>query len=425
MGSGGDTDRPTTKPRSTMWIIPSTVSAFVRAQECSISESSSPSSISDREPVLWVTVNGKAAQRPCSWPGWKKRAWSQRLFGAVNWNTSRANCLLEKWLQELPGSLALPFRAQENNLGRRMSDGYCPPYSSVFAKQDANGCFLKTSEGCFLQMMGMPSEKFSGSWPSSGSMLNGRCFQVERWGPAWKELASSSWPTARAEDAESCGNHPGASDSLTGVAKNWPTPRCNTGPDSSERHASLCGISRTWPTPKAGDDGTTGTQSKMNPKAGRQLREEARNWPTPASRDYKGDYSDEAMIRKDGKTRDDLLPNVASRWTTPTAHDVAERGSGQKPCAKAGNACLPQGCENMGNQEQLEFSRPVLHPSNGNQYSKTSRTLRRRLNPVFVSWLMGWPIWWTHPEPINCARREMELWRSKLLQRLSIFFGGS
>lgn len=33
-----------------------------------------------------------------------------------------------------------------------------------------------------------------------------------------------NWPSARAEDAESAGNHPGATDSLTGATKNWPSP---------------------------------------------------------------------------------------------------------------------------------------------------------------------------------------------------------
>jgi hypothetical protein len=35
------------------------------------------------------------------------------------------------------------------------------------------------------------------------------------------ESASSSWPTARAEDSECCGNHPGVQDSLGGATRNW------------------------------------------------------------------------------------------------------------------------------------------------------------------------------------------------------------
>jgi hypothetical protein len=41
------------------------------------------------------------------------------------------------------------------------------------------------------------------------------------------QQAARQWPTARSEDAESCGNHPGATDSLTGAARQWPTPVSN------------------------------------------------------------------------------------------------------------------------------------------------------------------------------------------------------
>jgi hypothetical protein len=42
-------------------------------------------------------------------------------------------------------------------------------------------------------------------------------------GIAAQEMARL-WPWARAEDAESAGNHPGATDSLTGASKTWATP---------------------------------------------------------------------------------------------------------------------------------------------------------------------------------------------------------
>jgi hypothetical protein len=35
----------------------------------------------------------------------------------------------------------------------------------------------------------------------------------------------ANWPTARQEDSERAGNHPEATDSLTGVTNNWPTPQ--------------------------------------------------------------------------------------------------------------------------------------------------------------------------------------------------------
>ena len=49
--------------------------------------------------------------------------------------------------------------------------------------------------------------------------------------PSYREC---QWPTARAEDSESCGNHPGAVDSLTGATSQWQTPRAYShGEDSN------------------------------------------------------------------------------------------------------------------------------------------------------------------------------------------------
>ena len=62
-------------------------------------------------------------------------------------------------------------------------------------------------------------------------------------------------------------------------------------------------------------------------------------WPTPCTRDYKGANAEGSLIRKDGKSRLDQLPNDVVHRDTPEP-------SGQ-------------------------------------------------LNPAWVEWLMGWPIGWT------------------------------
>jgi len=40
-------------------------------------------------------------------------------------------------------------------------------------------------------------------------------------------------------------------------------------------------------------------------------------WPTPTQRDYKGTSAEEGLIRKDGKSRMDQLPNAVKFWPTP------------------------------------------------------------------------------------------------------------
>lgn len=73
------------------------------------------------------------------------------------------------------------------------------------------------------------------------------------------ENVARNWPTARAEDAESCGNHPGATDSLTGAARLWRTPDAPTTGGVRTRSKS-CGQGHQvvlaeqaihWPTPAA------------------------------------------------------------------------------------------------------------------------------------------------------------------------------
>jgi hypothetical protein len=103
-----------------------------------------------------------------------------------------------------------------------------------------------------------------------------------------------------------------------------------------------------WPTPTFQDAD----------KATKQYRENHQNnltamvfnpdkmFPTPTTRDYKGGYKTESLIRKDGKSRAlDALPNA------------------------------------------------VLD-------GKGTETAIGQLNPNWVEWLMGWPLGWTDLKPL-------------------------
>jgi hypothetical protein len=68
---------------------------------------------------------------------------------------------------------------------------------------------------------------------------------------------AASWPTARAEDAESFGNHPGKMDSLTGIAKAWPGP--------SLSHAVQTGVFSHHRQTDNGTTSTNGSCRRLNP----------------------------------------------------------------------------------------------------------------------------------------------------------------
>lgn len=72
---------------------------------------------------------------------------------------------------------------------------------------------------------------------------------------------AAMWPTIRAEDAESAGNHPNATDSLNAVAKQWPTAGANDHKDSlriGQRRGQLDEAAESlWQTPQTMGGGST------------------------------------------------------------------------------------------------------------------------------------------------------------------------
>jgi hypothetical protein len=101
---------------------------------------------------------------------------------------------------------------------------------------------------------------------------------------------------------------------------------------------------------------------------------ECGSWPTPATRDYKGGHSPSAIIRKDGKSRMDILPNVVA-YGGLTIQQLS---------------ALPQGSSERAQQ----------------------------LNPLWVEWLMGWCIGWTDLKPLETDKfHSVQQWHSLFLQK--------
>jgi hypothetical protein len=179
-------------------------------------------------------------------------------------------------------------------------------------------------------------------------------------------------------------------------ARIWPTPAAQQYGGTAEQHlarkAKMKGGARTtvtelnaavqmWQTPRAGQHGQHGQPGMHNGKPD-ALEPQVKQWATPTSRDYKGS-SATSITRADGKSRLDLLDY----------------------------------------QAEQSFRPAPTTPTPGAPSSSSGPTSRPRLNPAFACWLMGWPEWWTHPEPISCAASAMELWRSKLQRQLDYYCG--
>ncbi len=347
---------------------------------------------------------------------------------------------------------------------------------------------------------------------------------------ATAETGFSSWPSARTEDGESCGNHPGAVDSLTGAvrqwqapatdsfrsrggdrkdeqgldqeARNWPTPfgfQAGNGPDgnefskevrrvvntwptatkedgeSSARHTTdpskpmhpgttLTDAARQWPTPDAGlanldedpakwaarkklhaekEEGATragmplGIASQLwaTPRTrGRVgdscsetralegenvgLNDQAANWPTPMNHNDRGGPSKTALEKGAGAD----LNDAATAWPTPAARDYRTPNSQESEERRFSGVMKGKG-QQLQNFVEHSPSSPLVRVTcvSGEELSPTDPSVasRRRLNPAFVCWLMGWPWWWTNPARNSFARAATGSYLFKLRSRLA------
>lgn len=226
-----------------MWIVPSSIRPlFAPGSECSMRELDSDSNISATDPALRCVVNGKPTLRLFSWRGWKNRPWSPALFGAAISPGSMAETGLASWISQLRDYRVNPTHSPENKSATttgevsEMATGRSRISSGSSMRAAPPWCSSKTSQ------LGLPLDGFDLSeinYREWVSRSRSRSLSLRRMlARRINENGFSSWPTARAEDSESPGNHPGAVDSLSSAARLWATPRAHDykggGPNTPE-----------------------------------------------------------------------------------------------------------------------------------------------------------------------------------------------
>lgn len=214
---------------------------------------------------------------------------------------------------------------------------------------DPGGLFGRTSGVLFPLTEDEILSQCSGSSLASGTMRNGHVYaQATRVCPT-AESGCSSWPTCRASDER--GNawmFRRNNLMLTGVAQNWPTPDANCHKGSAKIGQRRC-----------------------------QLDEAAEQiWQTPATDSFRS----RGGARKHEKGLDQQAR--LALWATPRAITGGAESTQRKRdlgrTRSGGGDLQAQAIESVG---------PTSSPK--------PRGSRPRLNPVFVEWLMGFPLWWT------------------------------
>jgi hypothetical protein len=135
------------------------------------------------------------------------------------------------------------------------------------------------------------------------------------------------------------------------------------------------GISN-WSTPKATDGAKGGPGRSYGSGGMPPLPAQAAQWPTPAAQNWKGSSPD-SITRADGKSRMDILHYRAEQGFTHPAPAIVMHG--------------------RQSSHHAPISRPLWASMIASHGPVVSRRIlkgrsRRRLNPLFVGWLMGWPI---------------------------------
>ena len=157
---------------------------------------------------------------------------------------------------------------------------------------------------------------------------------------------------------------------------------------------------RNWSTPKATDGAKGGPGQSYGSGGMPPLPAQAAQWPTPAAQNWKGS-SEASITRTDGKSRMDILHYRAEEGFIPTAPVI-----------------MPDGRQSA---LHTPISRPLWASMIASHGQVVSRRIlkaraRQRLNPLFVGWLMGWPI---GHALCDCSATEFILWQQRMRGALS------
>lgn len=314
--------------------------------------------------------------------------------GCSSSKTSQASFQLELFSTEATLSPTLTYWTPPRSARRVLETaGNCKSTGIAYT-----GDFSKNTASAHCTMS-------SADWKKSVQQRRGASLARRKSARRMKDCGSSSsqnWPTADAAAMErtnqSMSEGAAVRPTLALAAATWPTARANErhggkyqrdrGQKGKER-PTLTGMADTWNTPMTKD---AGKQSAGNRKAD--------NWQTPAADSFRcrgGDRADEQGLDQQAR----LFPTPASRdFKGANGPDHLENGTGRLHMDQ-----LPNFIEHS-------FRLPPTTSPDGSNTSEA----RRVLNPRFVEALMGWPIGWTSCAAVATA--SFQSWRRTHLSAL-------
>lgn len=291
-----------------------------------------------------ATSSGSPTAKRSSRSASKTGYWREPQYSAISVSSLSPVPLgniavLRMWLQQAsPANLSASRASKPPQTTREI----CGPQRPMcFARFDPAKRSLRMSQASLLPDTASASSQ---TWPRSGSMRDGVCFQQPKSARPTSESGCSFWPTPRANDAEKRGDF--ANDRRNGL-----------------------------------------------PAA-------AKYWPTPSATDYKGSVTGGgALMARRNHTRGVRLPEEVMRQMLPTPTASNTKAVHLRTGGRAPRSYLPTpGCPRPHDSQNTVGK---FMPGQGQQdLTAAVAKAAGQLNPDWVEWLMGWPIGWSDLKPL-------------------------
>lgn len=288
-----------------------------------------------QQPRFWLVALRKESCLPLTFGQISQNSMEESFEERLTLFMEDSHASISHWPANVPGS---PTE-------KRVDSGESTPRS--FAKCGPRGSLLKTFQGCYQPQM---EEWYWDNLPKWGSMRSGELYRQKEWEPVISGREFSCWPT--------------------GETAVWATPqsRDEKNPDQ----------------PSSGN-----YQRKVEKGYTIDLNSQSAAWATPSARDWKsGDASEETMGRNARP-----LNEQADHWTTPQSHDSTPGNPN-----RVGRYGTRHGGKNLTDDVTIwQSSPPAPTPPTGmicwcGRHGCALPSHKRKLNPLFVEWLMGVPI---------------------------------
>jgi len=289
------------------------------------------------------------------------------------------------WLTSLQRDSPVNLTPRRASEGEQMTPETSGPIQRVLlGRLNPDTCSWRIQESSSAKVSSQRMRtRFWLTLPRWGMTANGELWVLEMSEHPTGGTGGGAWPTPKASVEHHGLPRPHDRGDLQAASLLWPTPRAEERMQYNSRDSGMALSRRAseWPTPLEGDV-TGGRTTKGKDRPGETgLRLTAQEWVTPRAEEarHSGRQTDSGHQKQ--------LVVQAVTWATPTTRDHKD---GANPSERAPTAGL------LGRQAPRT---PML----GQESSTNGPNSRRRLNPLFVEWLMGLPIGWTDLEPVAMA----------------------